>query len=239
MKKSFLILTLIITQLSVLAQDKFPGFIPSYDRFSSKKTSFVILKDNTKVEGTIDDLDRKKGLIEEIVLKPVKGKKMTLLPEDIQGAYLEPSGYSKLATFNTNITRLNKITKYDVNSELIEKGYVYFESSVTQLKKKDIIVLLQLLNPTFTGRIRIYDDPFATESIGVGVGGFTVAGGDSKSYYLKKDDQKAYRLKRDDFEDDFPKLFGDCPAVLEMAKERVKWTDLNKYVYTYNTTCTN
>ncbi|MFN8431370.1 MAG: hypothetical protein U0V04_15440 [Spirosomataceae bacterium] len=241
MRKTTGILFLFMVLASItMAQkkEKYPAFIPSFNSFSHKKISYVTLKDGTKIEGEIDDLDRKKGLIEEIEIKPTGAKKkMTIDPVQLQDAYLTPSALSKMATINSELGRIQKISKYDVNKDLVEKGYVYFESSLTQIKKKEDYVILQLLNPTFTGRIRVFDDPMAQESASVGFGGLTLAGGDSKSYYIKKDDQKAYRLKRADFKEDFPKLFGDCPAVLKAIEGEAKWLDLNKYVYIYNDSC--
>ncbi|MCY7356918.1 MAG: hypothetical protein LH609_05510 [Rudanella sp.] len=46
-------------------------------------------------------------------------------------------------------------------------------------------VLVQLVNPGFESRIRVYDDPFATETMGVGFVGVQLTGGMDKSFYLR------------------------------------------------------
>jgi hypothetical protein len=239
MKKNVFILLIFTLFTFDISAQKYPGFIPAYERFSNKKVVYLMLKDNTKVEGTIKDLDRKKGLIEEIDIKPTGQKKsVTYSPEELQNAYLEPTALNKILKIDNQILRINKLGKYNINNDLVDKGYVYFESSLAQItKRKEDYVLLQLLNPTFTGRIRVFDDPLAQESMGLGIGGMTLVGGDEKSYYLKKDEEKAYRLRRAKIDDDFLKLFGDCPAVIKAAEGKIKWLDLNKYVYIYNTEC--
>ena len=72
-------------------------FIPAFDTFSGKKTAIVVLEDGTKVEGTIKDLDRKKGQIESIKLKFEDGKKVEYEAEEIKHMYLPPSGFDKSA----------------------------------------------------------------------------------------------------------------------------------------------
>jgi len=64
--------TTVLASIAAYSQD----FIPAYDRFSGKETSYLTLEDGTKIEGTLEDLDRRKGLIEEVTIKDANGKKM-------------------------------------------------------------------------------------------------------------------------------------------------------------------
>lgn len=74
MKRSVCLSTAIL--LFTLANQIFAqDFIPAYDRFSGKEISYIMLEDGSKVEGTLEDLDRKKGLIQEVVIKDASGKK--------------------------------------------------------------------------------------------------------------------------------------------------------------------
>lgn len=51
------------------------SFIPAFDRFSGKEVAYIYLENGTKIEGAIDDIDRKKGLIEEVTILPTGQKK--------------------------------------------------------------------------------------------------------------------------------------------------------------------
>jgi transcriptional antiterminator Rof (Rho-off) len=55
--------------------------------YSHKKTSYITLKDGSEITGTIKDLDRKKGLIEEIKIVNEAGKKLKLIPEYVASMY--------------------------------------------------------------------------------------------------------------------------------------------------------
>lgn len=233
--KTCLILFVIMASVSIQAQD----FLKPSDRFSSKETSYFVLKDGSSVEGTIDDIDRKKGLIEEIDIY-VNGdskNKRKLKPEDIDHMYLMPSGLDKLGNSMDEFYDLQEHSKdRRVDDEKIKAGYVLFESSRVILKKKERVLLLQLLNPTFSSNIKIYYDPFAKETMSAGIGGFTLAGGDAKSYYCKKGDDIAFKLEKKNYDDHWKDLYESCSS-LETTYKKVRWDELNKHILTYNSDC--
>ena len=77
MKNSFLIfISFLIISTSLSAQD----FLDGAFTFSSKKESFITLTDGKEITGFIDDIDRKKGLIEEITIIDMNKKKIKLKP---------------------------------------------------------------------------------------------------------------------------------------------------------------
>ena len=58
-------------------------FLQPSDAFSHKEITYINLADGTELQGTIDDIDRKKGLIEEIVIKDGNGKKIKFWKVDV------------------------------------------------------------------------------------------------------------------------------------------------------------
>lgn len=212
-------------------------FLVGSDRFSSKKISYLFLKDGSEVQGYIKDIDRKKGLIEEIVLK-IDGKKSKFKPEDIDYMYLMPSGFDKFAKAYDSAFDLTEEEKdRSVNMGYIKEGYVLFESTEVMIKKKKRNLLLQLVNPGYNSKIRVYHDPLAQESMSAGIGGFKVAGGDKKSFYVKKGDAIAYRLKKKKYDDEWKELFKDCLSIKDSFDGKMKWYDFSKHVFAYTTEC--
>ena len=63
--------------------------------FSRNKPTFVTTVDGNTMEGTIDKIKLKRGLIELIVLNS-EGKKTEFKPDEIHHMYLAPSGLDKL-----------------------------------------------------------------------------------------------------------------------------------------------
>ncbi len=209
--------------------------LPSYGRFSKKKISHVFLKDGSEIQGYIKDIDRKKGLIKRIKIKDLDGKKHKLKAEEIDHMYLYPSGFSK---FSKAYSFMSDATKWDndtYSKGLFGDGYVLFEQSEVYLKKnkgKKRTLLLQLLNPSFSSKIKIYSDPYARETMSMGFGGIKVAGGIAKSYYVKKGDDIAFRLKSKYYKKQYKSLFEGCDKLVNMKK--AKWSKFEENVFDYS-----
>ncbi len=232
MKKGILTFcSILVFAGSMLAQN----LLTPVNTFSHKKTSYITMKDGSTIEGTIKDLDRKKGIIEEVKLKDANGKSIKLKPEEIAYMYLPQSGGSKIAN---SFSFLNDATKWDnddLNQELFGRGYVYMESTPVMLKKKRLVLLMQLLNPHFSDKIKVYQDFQAGETMSLGVGGVSVVGGLDKSYYVKKQSAKAaVRLKKKDYDTEFQGFFSSCKSV---SKLDPKWSEFVNHVHTFATEC--
>ena len=106
MKNIIILFLLAFGSNSILAQD----FLDGADRFSSKKESYLTLKDGSEIIGFIEDIDRIKGLIEEIELK-IDGEKVKYKPEDVDFMYLMPSGFDKFARGYDNMFDITEIEK--------------------------------------------------------------------------------------------------------------------------------
>ena len=91
------------------------------------------------------------------------------------------------------------INKYDPTRGSKFTSYLYQQLSFafrSKVKKKKKVLLMQLLNPHFGAKVKVYHDPFANSTASVGVGGFTVAGGDEKSYYVQFGEDTAFKLEK-------------------------------------------
>ncbi len=205
---------------------------PSFS-YSQKKTTYITLTDGTEIQGTIKDLDRDRGLIEEVKIKDGNGKKHKLKPEDIKFMYLPPSGLDKLGKkLNTGFD-VQKWEDGALDRERLNLGYIYFELADVKIKKKTKKLLMQLLNPSFSKNIKVYHDPYAKKTMSLGVGPLTVAGGNEKSYYVAKGKNAAFRLKKKDYKEEFNALWSSCPDLIKEFPLK-KWSDLTKHVLAYS-----
>jgi hypothetical protein len=217
--------------LSLNAQE----FLRPANTFSRSKTAYVTLQDGTTVEGEISKLKRKKGLIEEIRIEKENGDKVKIEPTNVAFMYLPPSGFDKLDRAMEEAFDTQLWDNEEVESELIQEGYAYFEQAQVLVKKKEQTMLMQLLNPHFASKLKVYHDPFAKETASVGVGGFTVAGGIDKSYYVQQGDETAFRLYKKDYKkEQFAQMWKDCPAVAEQYGEDIDWDELVKHIMAYS-----
>ena len=226
-----MIMILVLSTFSLAAQDLSVGA----NMFSHKKTAYVTKKDGTILEGTVDKIKRKKGLLEMVVLE-VDGHEIELMPEEIDHMYLPPSGLDKLANKMDEATTMTKWDREDVASDKIKEGYVYFENAQVSLKGNSQTLLMQLLNPGFSSKLRVYFDPLANETSRANIGGLTVAGGLDKSYYVQRPGEEAYKLKKKDYRKDFENFYKDCPKVLKKYP-KPDWPDFAKHIFYYSENC--
>ena len=232
--KIFVFIFTLFSTLTSFGQD----FLDGAFTFSSKKESYITLTDGKEIVGFIDDIDRKKGLIEEITIKDMDKKKIKLKPEDVKHMYIAPSGFDKFAG---GMNKMYDATKWDddksIHAEHIKNGYVFFETTDVMIKKEKMTLLLQLVNPGFSRGIKVYFDPRAKESGSASLGGFKVAGGEAKSYYFKKGDAVAYKMEKKNYDDEFANLYGDCPELAKEFGEKLGWKRVAEHVYFYSEKC--
>lgn len=222
MKKLLLVILVVPIWNLAIAQ----SFSPAFDRFSGGKTSYVNLEDGSQIEGTIDDFDRKKGLIEEVTIKDADGNKIKLKPEQIKSMYVPPSNFAKyneIMDFATEAS--NWQSGNDVDKDIISKGYAMFEKSTVAIGKKKRELLLQIVNPSFANYVRVYQDPMAKETGGIGIAGIDVVGGEEKSYYVKVGNAPAFLLSKKDYSKQFALVFKDCKAVVTAVGKKKSWSD--------------
>jgi len=232
----FILLAFFTVSSTVTAQN----FMEGYFSFSSKKESYITMQNGDEVTGFIDDIDRKKGLIEKIELKTTDGKKLKLLPKDIKSMFLAPSGFEKLASISEKInegdlTEANK--DRTMHKAYVKKGYVYFENCTVALKKGTETLLMQLVNPAFAQKTKVFYNPYTSETTSYSVGGFKVAGGIAESYYIQRGDAPAYLISKKTYKKEFPKFFGDCKDLVKHFKNTVKWSEFEGHVYYYDNNC--
>lgn len=230
-KRILFVLVAVATTTQLTAQDLLS---PTFT-YSHKKTSYITLKDGTEVTGTIKDLDRKKGLIEEIKIENEAGKKVKLKPEDVAYMYLPQSGFDKLSQAMDVMHDAQKWSNDALNQERLKEGYVYFENANVQIKKKkEMELLMQLLNPAFSKQVKVYHDPMAKQSASIGIGGITVAGGLEKSYFmLPSDKEVAYKLEKKNYDEEYAALWSGCDKLMAADADK-KWSNLSKHVLSFS-----
>lgn len=223
---------LLLVGASAFAQN----FVNPANAFSHKKTAYITLTDGTQLTGTIRDIDRKKGLIEEIKMDLDGGGREKIDPADVAFAYLPPTAASKLNRGLDYLTDATKWDRQDLDADIIGQGYCYFEATEVRIKNKTRNLLMQLMNPHFSSKVRVYHDPFANETMSIGVAGIDVAGGLAKSYYIKVGDAAAYKVKKSAYDEECQIIFAGCDAVLSDEDMGV-WRDFEGHVYQYSQEC--
>ena len=206
-------------------------FLPAIERFSSKKESFLVTSKGDTTKFFLDDLDRKKGLIVNVAGRTADGKKFEHKAEDVTFMALAPSDYAKFAAFSEGSASVIRASKTDFKQ--INRDLIFFYQEY--LDDKQRTVLVQQINPGFDSKLRVYDDPFAAQTAGIGVGGMQMTGGMDKSFYVNYKG-KTFRMYKRDYDRMFPEFFGNCPN-LKAQYKNAAWRDFAEHLYFYEQTC--
>ena len=201
---------------------------------SSKKTSTIILKNGSKIEGSASGIDRKKGQIYSIDIRDSSGKKTEYKAEDIEEMYLPISGIAKSSKMTSYFSNAKNWSRKSLN-KTTNTNEVYLRNIKASLKNKkaEQEFLMQLINPEFSSIIEVYADPMAKETASVSFGGPAISGGVIKSYYVKKNDQVIW-LTKSDFKEQYDFLFGDNDTFMKKYPyNSIKWKHLSYLIAEY------
>jgi hypothetical protein len=212
-------------------------FAPAFNQFSVKKPAYLTMGDGTKVEGIINSVTDKNGLIQSINITPTEGsKKLTLKAEAISNMYLPMSSFSKVD--NSINQAFNKyVLNKDVRTDIINDGYLYFEKTKVVKKNKVEELLLQLVNPSFSDKIKVYDIPLSKETLSTEVKGITITHDENKSYFIKVGDATAVKLNKRAYNEAYVALYKDCPSLLTKLKDNHRWSKFDEHLFEYSTQC--
>lgn len=213
-------------------------FMPPLDEgigLTTAKEVYVVTNIGDTIRGKITTSVAISGKLKSFTIKSgevkhrIKAKEARLLA-------VKPNEMIKWVSAMTN-SSLEKILK--TNYEAMNKReWVYFEQALLP-KKKDKYAFLQLLNPGFDSKIKVYLDPNAEQTGGWSVGPHQLTGGEDKSYLVVFEGGKSELYKKKKYKKEaLGKLFKNCDVFKEYyGDERFRWENFSEHVFVYDNLC--
>lgn len=229
--KKFTVLSLfILISLSSFSQ----AFITPVSTLPPVKIFKLELIDGTQIDGQKASVATINGLIKSLSYKDAEGVKHKYKAEQIKTLKVKTGTFAKIDMMVESSSIVDLIDK-DFN-EILDREYIHYEQALLP-KNKDKYRLLQLLNPGFDNRIKVYQDPNAKETNGLSLGDVQVSGGDDKSFLIVKDGAKSEVLKKKKYKKEFPNIFGDCDLAKVMDSSKMKFKNFAAHVFIYDQIC--
>jgi len=198
------------------------------------KECYLTLKNGVETKCEFKSATMSNG-IKSMTIVDENGVKIKYKAEEVEKLRMKMTTLAKIGTIMDGSESLADAADLDVN-EIIEREFVIWEQALLP-KKKDKYALLQLLNPGFDDRIKVYENPMGQES-GLAVGGLQVTGGEEKSFLVVKDGEKSTKIKKGSYKKDFSMLFGDCTEMLKiLSDEKIKFQDMALHILYYELNC--
>ena len=174
------------------------------------------------------------GALARVTIKLENGEKAKFKPEDVVFLSVKVSGLTKLSMISESMVSIKEMVNTDFD-KIVNRDYVIFETAMTPAKK-DTYRLMQLLNPGFDSKIKV----FATEKKtgGFSIGDIAVTGGADRAYLFVKRGAKAIEVRKASYKNNFQELYSDCPEMLARFQgEKIKWNDVAGHVFVYDQVC--
>ncbi|MEN8248774.1 MAG: hypothetical protein ABFS32_07560 [Bacteroidota bacterium] len=228
----FTFIMIFILNINVYAQ----SFISPVGDFPPGKECKVVLVDGTEITGTFSSLFGSGGNINSLTIKDEEGNKHKYKAIDIHRFYVKMGFLAKLDATAEASSSLKEVFKTDFK-EISKREYVIYEQALLP-KKKDKYRLLQLVNPGFDSKIKVYHNPSGAESGGLGIGDLQLTGGEEKTYLVEIGDAKSILVKKKKYKNMIPELYGDCPELIKiLGAEKIKFKNMAAHVYGYDQLC--
>lgn len=171
----------------------------------------------------------------KIKVKLGDGENAKFTPEQVVSLKVKASKLMKLSMISDAGSSIQELASADLNS-IVQREWVLFETAVTP-RQKETQRILQLLNPGFDSRIKVFAEPNAKTG-GLSIGGIQVTGGEDRVYLFVKGGEKAFKVKKGSYRENFQELYSDCPLMLERFQgEKIRWDDVALHIYAYNQLC--
>ncbi|MEL6717661.1 MAG: hypothetical protein AAFP82_03015 [Bacteroidota bacterium] len=229
--KNVIVLTVVFCLCSLATQAQY--FLTPINNIPYGKECKVVTKDGNKMEGKITGALYIKGMLRSFTVKDTAGEKHKYKADQISNMEMKIGALGRTeAAMNT--ANAAKKSKDGAVAEVINREWMTMEQASLPKKKKKYR-LLQLLNPGFDSQIKVYQDPNAKKTMGVGIAGMNVIGREAKSYLVVKNGEKAILVKKKKYKKQFAQLFGDSPEVMKLKEEgKLKFKEFANHAYLYD-----
>ncbi|WP_157637887.1 hypothetical protein [Flexithrix dorotheae] len=118
--------------------------------------------------------------------------------------------------------------------KIVVTDWVIFER-VQLTTKKEKYELMQLVNPGFDSRIKVYAYRHTGETISMSVDDMKLSGGDDDSHYVSVENARPILLRKGKYKKQaLGLLYNNCTS---LSQEELKWKEFASHIYTYNQAC--
>ncbi len=227
----------LITIFSLLAfmviESRAQEFLAPYETFFSGQLAYVVTTDGDVIYGQLRSAVSGPDRIKRLSIIDDYGKKHKLKASKIERFAIQPSFFGTAEAVAVNSSSIKEIMNVDFD-ELVNREWLIYEQVLLPRRKKEKYALMQLLNPGFSGRVKVFHNANSSETMPVSIGGLRVVGGEDRSYIVVKDNKQAVFVRKAGFVKDFARLFGDRPEFIKKASKRPKFRNFASHVQEYN-----
>ncbi|REE05935.1 hypothetical protein [Marinoscillum furvescens] len=212
-------------------------FMPPVDEglVMTAKEVYAITTAGDSVAGRINSAVMMGGQIRSLTIKKADKSKVKLKAADVKLLAVKATDFMNW-TSAMSAPNIARVADMDYQ-KIMKREWILFDQA--RLPKKDKYALMQLLNPDFCSKIKVYVNPNANETMTSSLNGVMLAGGEDTSYLVVTDGDQAEIYKKRKYKNEaLTRLFKNCETFKEeYAGEKFKWKDFSEHVLVYDQLC--
>lgn len=192
----------------------------------TSKEVHAITLDGRDVVGTVPTCMLNMGQLQSLTIKTEAGEKIKFKAEELSEVRVKPSKFQNVTTMLSQ-PNMSKFLKQDFGEVLNREWVFYVQTSPPGKDKK---VMMQLLNPGFDKKMKVFQDPMAEQT----------GGGDDKSYFVvKAGSGEAIKVKKNMYKKEaLTTVFGDCKVMVEFySGDKMRLEDFAEHVFIHDQLC--
>jgi len=195
----------------------------------------VTLQSGEEIHGTFSGGVYVNNGLSKLKVKLENGEISKFVPEQVTSLSVKVSRLMKLYMISEAGSSIKELASADFD-KIVDRDRVVFETATTP-RQKETQRILQLLNPGFDSKIKVFAEPNAKTG-GLAIGGIQVTGGEDRVYLFVKGGEKAFKVKKGSYSDNFQELYSDCPEMIaHFQGEKIRWDDVALHVFVYDQLC--
>lgn len=199
------------------------------------KEVYAVTTAGDTVRGSINSATMINGQIRAFTIKQEDKSKVKFKSADVTMLAIKATAFMNW-TSAMSVPNIMRASELDFD-KVKKREWVIFDQA--QLPNKDKYALMQLLNPDFCGKIKVYVNPNANETGSMELNGLSLTGGEDTSYLVVTEGNQAELYKKMKYNKEaLTRLYKDCDEFVdEYAGEKFKWKDFSEHVFVYDQLC--
>lgn len=226
--KTTVILLLLINALTAQGQffvEKFP-----LNELVDITSTYVVNNDGDTIRGRLTNSSYVDDRLKTFTIKNNEGKYKFNI-ENARRLAVQPWYDENADSGPISVPNILRAMDSTFNKTVI-MDWVFYDR-IQLPNKKEKYAFVQLLNPGFDSKIKVYQHQNANQTGVFQVEGVTLAGDDDTSHLIVIDGAKSFVMRKNKYKSEaMNKLFNNCTEI-----EDLRWRNFAKQVYKYDTRC--
>lgn len=226
-----LLSTALLMLFNLIAQAQFFVQKLPQNQILHNEKAYVVMNDGDTIHGRISATSIYTDRLKAFTIKNELGK-TKLKTLQIKTLAVIPSFTAKYEDMPL-LTTLKRASDESF-LEIVVTDWVIFER-VQLTTKKEKYELMQLVNPGFDSKIKVYAYRHAGEGGSLSVDNMKLTGGDDDSHYISVENARPILFRKGKYKKQaLSVLYSNCKS---LSVEPLKWKEFATHIYTYNKEC--